>query len=204
MKVELKESSKRNPRKVTLNRKTAETEVTIELNLDGTGQAVIKTNIKFLTHMLELLAKHSQIDLKIECMGDLQHHIVEDVAIVLGQALQQALGEKRGITRYGFAYIPMDEALARCVIDLGGRSYLVNKMNLTTAQVEDIPVSLLDHFLDTFVKNANINLHLETLYGQDDHHKVEANYKALARALKQALTFDSKASDQIPSSKGII
>lgn len=200
----MKESSKRNPRKVTLSRKTAETEVTIELNLDGTGQASIKTNIKFLTHMLELLAKHSQIDLKVECTGDLQHHIVEDVAIVLGQALQQALGEKRGITRYGFAYIPMDEALARCVIDLGGRAFLVNKMNLTTAQVEDIPVSLLDHFLDTFVKNANINLHLETLYGQDDHHKVEANYKALARALKQAITFDSKASDQIPSSKGVI
>jgi imidazoleglycerol phosphate dehydratase HisB len=204
VKIEMKESPKKSSRKVSLSRKTAETEVTIELNLDGTGQAAIKTNIKFLTHMLELLAKHSQIDLKIECMGDLQHHIVEDVAIVLGQAFQQALGEKRGITRYGFAYIPMDEALARCVIDLGGRAYLVNKMNLTTAQVEDIPVSLLDHFLDTFVKNANINLHLETLYGQDDHHKVEANYKALARALKQAVTFDSKASDQIPSSKGVI
>jgi len=200
----LKESSKRSPRKANLSRKTAETEVNIELNLDGSGQADIKTNIKFLTHMLELLAKHAQIDLQIECTGDLQHHIVEDVAIVLGQALQQALGEKRGITRYGFAYIPMDEALARCVLDLGGRAYLVNKMNLTTAQVEDIPVSLLEHFLDTFVKNANINLHLETLYGQNDHHKVEAIYKALARALKQALSFDSKASDQIPSSKGVI
>ncbi len=204
MKTELKESSKRSARKASLSRKTAETEVKIELNLDGSGQADIKTNIKFLTHMLELLAKHSQIDLQIECTGDLQHHIVEDVAIVLGQALQQALGEKRGITRYGFAYIPMDEALARCVLDLGGRAYLVNKMNLTTAQVEDIPVSLLEHFLDTFVKNANINLHLETLYGQNDHHKVEAIYKALARALKQALSFDSKASDQIPSSKGVI
>lgn len=204
MKIELKESSKRSPRKANLSRKTAETEVNIELNLDGSGQADIKTNIKFLTHMLELLAKHAQIDLQIECTGDLQHHIVEDVAIVLGQALQQALGEKRGITRYGFAYIPMDEALARCVLDLGGRAYLVNKMNLTTAQVEDIPVSLLEHFLDTFVKNANINLHLETLYGQNDHHKVEAIYKALARALKQALSFDSKASDQIPSSKGVI
>ena len=200
----MKESSKRSPRKANLSRKTAETEVNIELNLDGSGQADIKTNIKFLTHMLELLAKHAQIDLQIECTGDLQHHIVEDVAIVLGQALQQALGEKRGITRYGFAYIPMDEALARCVLDLGGRAYLVNKMNLTTAQVEDIPVSLLEHFLDTFVKNANINLHLETLYGQNDHHKVEAIYKALARALKQALSFDSKASDQIPSSKGVI
>jgi imidazoleglycerol-phosphate dehydratase len=204
VKIELKESSKRSPRKANLSRKTAETEVNIELNLDGSGQADIKTNIKFLTHMLELLAKHAQIDLQIECTGDLQHHIVEDVAIVLGQALQQALGEKRGITRYGFAYIPMDEALARCVLDLGGRAYLVNKMNLTTAQVEDIPVSLLEHFLDTFVKNANINLHLETLYGQNDHHKVEAIYKALARALKQALSFDSKASDQIPSSKGVI
>jgi imidazoleglycerol-phosphate dehydratase len=200
----LKATPKKTIRKVSLSRSTAETEVTIELNLDGTGQADIKTDIKFLTHMLELLAKHSQIDLKIECTGDLQHHIVEDVAIVLGQALQQALGEKRGINRYGFAYIPMDESLARCALDLGGRAYLVNNMNLETAQVEDIPVSLLDHFLDTFVKNANINLHLETLYGQDDHHKVEANFKALARALRQAISLELKASDLIPSSKGVI
>lgn len=200
----MKATPKKTIRKVSLSRSTAETEVTIELNLDGTGQADIKTDIKFLTHMLELLAKHSQIDLKIECTGDLQHHIVEDVAIVLGQALQQALGEKRGINRYGFAYIPMDESLARCALDLGGRAYLVNNMNLETAQVEDIPVSLLDHFLDTFVKNANINLHLETLYGQDDHHKVEANFKALARALRQAISLELKASDLIPSSKGVI
>lgn len=200
----MKTTPKKTSRKASLQRTTAETEVTIELNLDGTGQADIKTDIKFLTHMLELLAKHSQIDLKVECAGDLQHHIVEDVAIVLGQALQQALGEKRGITRYGFAYIPMDEALARCALDLGGRAYLVNNMNLETAQVEDIPVSLLNHFLDTFVKNANINLHFETLYGQDDHHKAEANFKALARALKQAISLDSKTSDLIPSSKGMI
>ena len=200
----MKTTSKKTARRVSLSRNTAETEVTIELNLDGTGRADIKTNIKFLTHMLELLAKHSQIDLKIECAGDLQHHIVEDVAIVLGQALQQALGEKRGIARYGFAYIPMDEALARCALDLGGRAYLVNNMNLEDSQVEDIPASLLNHFLDTFVKNANINLHLETLYGQDDHHKVESNFKALARALKQAISLDSKVGDLIPSSKGVI
>jgi len=200
----LKHIPKKPVREASLQRTTAETEITIELNLDGTGQADIKTDIKFLTHILELLAKHAQIDLKVECTGDLQHHIVEDVAIVLGQALQQALGEKRGINRYGFAYIPMDEALARCVLDLGGRAYFVNNMNLEASQIEDIPVSLLNHFLDTFVKNANINLHLETLYGQDDHHKVEANYKALARALKQAISLDSKISDQVPSSKGII
>lgn len=200
----MKHIPKKPVREASLQRTTAETEITIELNLDGTGQADIKTDIKFLTHILELLAKHAQIDLKVECTGDLQHHIVEDVAIVLGQALQQALGEKRGINRYGFAYIPMDEALARCVLDLGGRAYFVNNMNLEASQIEDIPVSLLNHFLDTFVKNANINLHLETLYGQDDHHKVEANYKALARALKQAISLDSKISDQVPSSKGII
>lgn len=200
----MKTSAKKTVRKVSLQRNTAETEISLELNLDGTGQAEIKTNIKFLTHMLGLLAKHSQIDLKLECTGDLQHHIVEDVAIILGQALQQALGDKRGINRYGFAYIPMDETLARCALDLGGRAYLVNNMNLEASQVEDIPVSLLDHFLDTFVKNANINVHLETLYGQDDHHKVEANYKALARALKQAISLDSKIRDLIPSSKGVI
>jgi imidazoleglycerol-phosphate dehydratase len=191
-------------RKVTLNRKTKETAVSIELNLDGTGKSEIKTNIQFLTHMLEILARHSQIDLKLECTGDLQHHIVEDVGIVLGQALQQALGDKRGINRYGFAYIPMDEALARCVIDLGGRAYLVNKMNIAQTKVEDIPASLLDHFLDTFIKNANINLHLEVLYGSDEHHKVEATFKAMARALKQAISLDSKINNIIPSSKGIL
>jgi imidazoleglycerol-phosphate dehydratase len=191
-------------RKVTLNRKTKETAVSIELNLDGTGQSEINIKIKFLTHMLEILARHSQIDLKLECTGDLQHHIVEDVGIVLGQALQQALGDKRGINRYGFAYIPMDETLARSAIDLGGRAYLVNKMNLTRTNVEDIPASLLDHFLDTFVKNANINLHLEVLYGTNEHHKVEAIFKALAHALKQAILLDSKTSNIIPSSKGIL
>lgn len=194
----------KNVRKVNLHRKTSETEVTLELNLDGTGQADIQTNIKFLSHMLTLLARHSQIDLNLECKGDLKHHIVEDVAIVLGQALQQALAEKRGINRYGLAYIPMDEALARCVIDLGGRAYLVNNLALTQTEVEDIPVSLLDHFLDTFVKNANINLHLEVLYGTDEHHKVEAIFKAIARALKQAISLDENVTNIIPSSKGTL
>lgn len=190
-------------RRVSLNRKTTETEITLELNLDGSGQSEIKTNINFLSHMLTILARHSHIDLKIECAGDLKHHIVEDVGIVLGQALQQALGDKRGIIRYGYSYIPMDEVLARCALDLGGRAFLVSKLELTQPEVEDIPVSLLNHFLDTLVKNANINLHLEVLYGDDEHHKVEAAFKAIARALKQAIAYDSKV-DTIPSSKGIL
>ena len=200
----MKENEKENVRKVNLNRKTAETEVTLELNLDGTGQSDVKTNIKFLSHMLTLLARHSQIDLNLECKGDLKHHIVEDVGILLGQALQQSLGDKRGITRYGFAYVPMDEVLARCAIDLGGRAFLVSKLKLNAAEVEDIPTSLLDHFLDTLVKNANINLHIEVLYGTDEHHKVEAAFKAMARALKQAVALDVKISEQIPSSKGLL
>ena len=198
------EKSLEKERNVTLHRKTKETEITVSLNLDGSGQSNIKTKIQFLTHMLTILARHSQIDLTIEAKGDLKHHIVEDVAIVLGQALQQALGDKKGITRYGFAYIPMDEVLARCALDLGGRAYLVNNMHLTQTEVEDIPVSLLDHFLDTFVKNANINLHLETLYGKNDHHKVEGNYKALARALKIAIALDPSMGNTIPSSKGLL
>lgn len=200
----MKENEKKNMRKVNLHRKTSETEVTLELILDGTGQSDIKTNIKFLSHMLTLLARHSQIDLTLECKGDLKHHIVEDVGILFGQAIEQSLGDKRGITRYGFAYVPMDEVLARCAIDLGGRAYLVSKLNLKQSEVEDIPVSLLDHFLDTLVKNANINMHIEVLYGNDEHHKVEAAFKALARALKQAIALDVKTSEQIPSSKGIL
>ncbi|MHA1651611.1 MAG: imidazoleglycerol-phosphate dehydratase HisB [Candidatus Helarchaeota archaeon] len=191
-------------RQVSLNRKTSETDIKIELNLDGIGEANIKTNIKFLTHMLTLLAKHSQIDLKLTAEGDLAHHIVEDVGILLGQALQQALGNKRGITRYGYAYIPMDEVLARCALDLGGRAYLVCNLQLTQKEVEDIPATLLLHFLDTFVKNAKINLHLEVLYGNDEHHKVEAAFKAMAHALKQAKRIDSKANQIIPSSKGVL
>jgi len=200
----MKENKKKNMRKVSLHRKTSETEVKVELNLDGTGQSDIETNIKFLSHMLTLLTRHSQMDLTLECKGDLKHHIVEDVGIILGQAIEQSLGNKRGITRYGFAYVPMDEVLARCVIDLGGRAYLVSKMNLKQSEVEDIPVSLLDHFLDTLVKNANINIHIEVLYGNDEHHKVEAAFKAMARALKQAIALDVKTSEQIPSSKGIL
>lgn len=200
----MKETGKKSMRKVSLQRKTSETEILVDLNLDGTGKADIKTNIKFLTHMLTLLAKHSYIDLKIDAKGDLKHHIVEDVGILLGQALQQALGDKRGISRYGYAYIPMDEVLARCVIDLGGRAFFINKLGLVEQEIEDIPASLLNHFLDTFVKNANINLHLEVLYGSDEHHKIEAIFKALARALKQAITLDSQSNELIPSSKGIL
>ena len=154
--------------------------------------------------MLSLLAKHSQIDIKINAQGDLKHHIVEDVGILLGKALAKVLGDKKGITRYGSAYVPMDEVLGRCALDLGGRAYFVNRMNLTQQEIEDIPTTLLEHFLDTFVKNANINLHLEVLYGSDEHHKAEACFKALARALRQAITIESKISNQVPSTKGVL
>ncbi|MHA1264349.1 MAG: imidazoleglycerol-phosphate dehydratase HisB [Candidatus Helarchaeota archaeon] len=198
------ESPKPVSRKIKIDRSTAETEIHLELNLDGTGTSMIETNIQFLSHMLTLLTKHSQIDLILKCKGDLKHHIVEDVAIVLGQALEKALGDKRGISRYGVSYIPMDETLARCIIDLSGRAYLITKLGLTQQEVEDIPTTLLSHFFDTFVKNARITLHIEILYGTDEHHKVEAAFKAFARALKQAIAFDQKTPQSIPSSKGTL
>ncbi len=198
------DNNSENKRKVVLERKTTETEIKLELNLDGNGNSDIQSGIKFLSHMLTLLARHSGIDLKIEVKGDLKHHIVEDVGILLGEALLKALGDKRGIIRYGFSYIPMDETLARCAVDLGGRAFFVNKMELKQTEIEDIPSSLLEHFLDSFVKNSHINLHIEVLYGNDEHHKVEACFKAMARAIKQAIMLESKSKDIIPSTKGTL
>ncbi len=200
----MSQNTPKTARKTSLQRETSETNISLELNLDGMGHSEIITNIKFLSHMLSLLAKHSQIDIKINAQGDLKHHIVEDVGILLGKALAKVLGDKKGITRYGSAYVPMDEVLGRCALDLGGRAYFVNRMNLTQQEIEDIPTTLLEHFLDTFVKNANINLHLEVLYGSDEHHKAEACFKALARALRQAITIESKISNQVPSTKGVL
>ncbi len=190
-----------NKRAAELSRKTKETQITIKIKLDGTGNSKINTSFKFMDHMLTLFSKHSLIDLEIESSGDLTHHVVEDIGIVLGSCLNEALGDKKGINRYGMAFIPMDDALARCVIDFSGRKALVLELDLNECNIEDVAVEDVYHFLNSFCENAKMNLHLHVLYGQDQHHKVEAAFKALARAVKDAIKV---VSEEIPSSKGML
>jgi len=185
-----------------LARKTAETDIKIELNLDGTGKYEINTGFKFMDHMLTLMARHSGVDLNVKASGDLTHHVIEDIGITLGECFANALGNKKGINRYGSAYIPMDEALARCVVDFCGRKALVLNLNLNEeCNIEDVAIEDIRHFFDSFAENARINLHLYVLYGDDQHHKVEAAFKALARAIKEAVKI---IGDEIPSTKGIL
>lgn len=189
-------------RKADLSRKTAETDIAIELNLDGSGKSEITTGFKFIDHMLVLLTKHSGIDLKIKAKGDLTHHIVEDIGIALGECFLKALGDKKGINRYGYAYIPMDESLARCVLDFGGRKALVLDLKLNDeCNIEDVAVEDVRHFFNSLAENAKMNLHLQVLYGEDQHHKVEAAFKALARAIKNAI---QQVGTDIPSTKGVL
>jgi len=190
-------------------RNTKETEIKIKVNLDGTGIFKSKVNeegggVKFMLHMLENFSKHSLIDFDLNIKGDLPHHIIEDLAIVLADALNKALGDKKGITRFGWAMIPMDESLARVAIDLGGRPYAKIELGLKLDVVEFLPVSLLNHFLETFTTNFKINLHGLVLYGEDDHHKVEVFFKSFAIAMKQAVSYDERKKDQIPSTKGTL
>lgn len=191
------------------HRKTKETDIKIEINLDGTGtykneSKTFTEGYKFLSHMLENFSKHSLIDIKIEGDGDLQHHMVEDVAICLAEVLKKALGDKKGIKRFGSAFAPMDEVLARVVVDVSGRGYSNIELGLKLEEVDGLPVSLLKHFLTTFVKVSEIALHGKVLYGEDDHHKIEGFFKALALALKQAVSIDERIKDIIPSTKGTI
>ena len=187
---------------VNTRRKTAETDIEIKINLDGAGKGNINTGIKFLDHMLILLAKHSNVDIEIQAKGDLKHHLVEDIGIVLGGLFNNALLDKKGINRYGFAYIPMDEALARCVLDFSGRKALILDLQLNEeCNVEDMAVEDIHHFLNSFAENAKMNMHLHVLYGVDQHHKVEAAFKALARAIKKAIKVTGT---EIPSTKGTL
>ncbi len=184
-----------------ITRKTSETEIKAELNLDGSGIYEIDTGFKFMDHMLILLARHSNIDLKIKATGDLTHHIIEDIGITLGECFDKALGDKKGINRYGAALIPMDESLARCAIDFCGRKALILDLKLNECNIEDVAVEDIRHFFNSFAENAKVNLHLLVLYGEDLHHKVEAAFKALARAIKEAKRI---VSDEIPSTKGTL
>jgi imidazoleglycerol-phosphate dehydratase len=193
------------PRKVSKSRKTKETDIRVSLNLDGTGQHEITTGIPFFDHMLAQLARHGQMDLTIEAKGDLEidgHHTVEDVGWVLGQALFEALGERRGIVRFGHAYVPLDEALTRVVIDLSGRPYLVFKADFRVPRIGDLQSELIEEFMKAFVQEGKFNLHIENIYGRNQHHIAETIFKATARALHTATRVTG--ADDIPSTKGVL
>lgn len=191
-------------RQAEIKRKTKETDIRVALDLDGEGKSAIKTGIPFLDHMLELFARHGLFDLEVTCKGDLQiddHHSVEDTAICLGQAFAKALGDKKGIVRYGAAYAPMDETLARAVVDLSGRSYLVYKVQNTRDKVGTFSVELVEHFWHSFAEHCKCNLHIEVFYGRNQHHIIEAVFKSTARALSQAVQIDDRITD-VMSTKG--
>ncbi len=188
----------------TVERKTRETEIRLGLNLDGVGVADILTGVPMLDHMLSHVAIHGLFDLEIRATGDLQidaHHTVEDVAICLGEALERALGDKRGIVRMGHSYVPMDEALCLVAVDLSGRAYSVIEAFFAGPMLGSMPASLVPHFFETLAARAQMNLHARVLYGRDDHHKAEALFKGLGRALAMAVALDPRRSD-VPSTKG--
>jgi imidazoleglycerol-phosphate dehydratase len=192
-------------RQASIARKTGETDVAVTLDLDGSGSCQAATGIGFLDHMLELLARHSLIDLKVEAKGDLHvdlHHTVEDVGITIGQALNKALSDRRGIRRYGAASIPMDEALSRVSLDISGRPHLVWKVAFSRSKIGEMDVELLREWFQAFVLNSGITLHVETPYGDNNHHIAEACFKGLARALRDAVEIDQRRKSQIPSTKG--
>jgi len=188
-------------------RATGETDITIELNLDGAGQADIETGVGFLDHMLRALARHARFDLKVRATGDLhidEHHTVEDVGIALGRALAQALGDRKGITRMGQAIVPMDEALALVAVDFGGRGYFVFDGHFGAERIGQVGTTLIPHFFESLAHEGRLNLHARLLAGADDHHRAEALFKALARALDMAVQTDPRLAGQAPSTKGTL
>ena len=194
-------------RKASINRKTKETSISVEVNLDGTGKSSIKTGIGFLDHMLEQIAKHSLIDISLEAKGDLHidlHHTTEDSGIALGEALKEALGDKKGIKRYASATIPMDETLSRVSLDLSNRPYLVWNVKLAVEKLGEMDTELFKEWYHAFAQSAGITLHVENIYGENSHHIIESCYKGLARALHDAVQIDSRIQDIIPSTKGTI
>ena len=197
-------STKRTTRLADVRRQTKETDVRVKLNLDGSGKSTITSGLPFLDHMLELFAKHGLFDLSVNCRGDLEvddHHSVEDIAITLGQALTEALGDKAGIRRYGEAIVPMDEALCRSVIDLSGRFYLVYEVTTRRQKIGTFSVELAEHFWRSFAESAKCNLHIDCLRGRNTHHMLEGTFKATARALRQAVALDPRITGVL-STKG--
>lgn len=191
------------PRTASITRKTAETDIVLSLNLDGSGESKIETGHGFFDHMLTLFSRHSLIDLQVKTVGDLHvdaHHTIEDTGIVLGDAIRQALGNKHGITRYGHAYLPMDETLARVVVDLSNRPHLEFRTPPHTASAPNFPLTLTEEFCRALTNNLRANLHIEVLYGRDGHHIAEAIFKGIARALRTAITIDPRVQG-VPSTK---
>ena len=194
-------------RKAAVTRNTRETEIFCEVNLDGTGQHNIKTNIGFFDHMLELFSHHSLIDLKLNAKGDTHvdlHHTVEDSGYSIAQAIKNSLGNKKGIKRYGFFYVPMDECLSRCVIDFCGRSELVWKVQLGLEKIGEMDTELFREFFKAFVNESKCNLHIENIYGKNNHHIIESCFKSFARSIRQSVEIDQRIKDIIPSSKGAL
>ena len=194
-------------RKATISRKTSETSVSVSVNLDGTGTYAIKTGVGFFDHMMEQLARHSLIDITLEAKGDLHiddHHTVEDCGIALGQAISQALGDRKGIRRYASCDLPMDETLTRVAIDVSGRPFLIFKCNYPTHKIGTFDTELVREWFQAFAMNAGITLHLENAYGLNAHHIAESSFKALARSLREALEIDPRQANRIPSTKGTL
>jgi len=195
------------PRTATIHRKTKETDIRLRLNLDGRGKSKIATGIRFFDHMLDLVARHGAFDLTISAQGDLdvdQHHTVEDVGITLGEAVQEALGSKKGILRAGYFLMPMDETLAAAAIDFSGRPHCVVNTKIRSARVGDFQVELLEDFFQGFAQSARANVHLRCLYGRSSHHQVEAIFKAFARALRFAVSRDKRLKNVLPSTKELL
>ena len=191
-------------RAATIKRETKETKVNLELNLDGSGKWVINSGIKMFDHLLSQMAQHGRFDLEISASGDDQHHVAEDVAICLGKALGEALGEKRSITRMGDASVPMDDALAMVAVDISGRGYTVLEMPFAENDMLGFATDLIRHFLESLAIEARLNLHARIIYGKNDHHKAEALFKALGRALDIATTVDERIAGELPSTKGLM
>jgi len=194
-------------RTATISRKTSETSIDVSVNLDGTGEYSVETGIGFFDHMLEQLSRHSLIDLKVKTVGDLhidQHHTVEDTGIAIGEAVAQALGDKRGIRRYADALSPMDETLTRVAIDISGRPFLVFKTGFSQKRLGEMDTEMFEHWFHSFAQAAGITLHVETLYGSNNHHIAESAFKGLARALREAVEIDPRKADAIPSTKGVL
>lgn len=194
-------------RNAEIKRKTGETDIMLSLNLDGTGKSEIQTGCGFLDHMLTLFAKHGRFDLTLACKGDVEvdyHHSAEDIGICLGAAFRKALGDCAGINRYGSMLLPMDEALVLCAVDISGRDCLVYKAEIPAQKVGDFDTELVEEFLTAFVRNAAITLHVRQLDGKNSHHIIEAIFKAMARALSQAVSIDAERAGEIPSTKGVL
>ena len=199
--------NKMNERVSSICRKTNETEITVKINLDGCGNNIIKTGLPFFDHMIQQLSKHSLIDIDLRCDGDLHidsHHTMEDVGWALGKAINDALGNKRGIKRYSYSYLPMDECLTRCCIDISGRPWLVWNVFLPNISIKDIETEIFKEFFQSFSQSAGITLHIENIYGQNTHHIIESCFKSLAISLRNAISFDLRNLENVPSTKGTL